>query len=91
MTKAEVISSLATGGAVTQDQAKGIVEDFISMALNSIENSGRFHWPGFGTFTIRHRKSRSIRNPQTNAIMILPETKTIGFRPARAVIESLRG
>ncbi|HEY0883049.1 MAG TPA: HU family DNA-binding protein, partial [Archangium sp.] len=46
-------------------------------------------YPGFGTWSIRTRKARKIRNPQTNEIMKLKATKTIGFRPAKELKDTL--
>ncbi len=41
--------------------------------------------PGFGVFTLRKRKERTIRNPQTNQLMQLPATQTIGFRCSKTI------
>ena len=60
--------------------------DLIERFRAAVEPHG---YPGFGTWSIRTRKARKIRNPQTNEIMKLKATKTIGFRPAKELKATL--
>ena len=55
----------------------------------AVKKDSRFSYPGFGTWSMRTRKARKIRNPQTNEIMKLKATKTIGFRPAKELKDTL--
>jgi DNA-binding protein HU-beta len=54
-----------------------------------VKKDDRFSYPGFGTWSMRSRKARKIRNPQTNEIMKLKASKTIGFRPAKELKATL--
>ncbi len=51
---------------------------------------GRVAIPGFGIFTLRKRKARRVLNPSTKAAMVLPESTTVGFRPAKKLRYSVR-
>jgi len=45
---------------------------------------GSVRLPKFGTFSVRTRKGRTVRNPRTKELMQLPATKVLHFRPAKA-------
>jgi nucleoid DNA-binding protein len=38
--------------------------------------------PNFGTFTVRSRKARKGRNPQTGAAISIKASHTVGFKAA---------
>jgi DNA-binding protein HU-beta len=89
MTKAELVEmvSIQTG------QTKKATAEFIDVVFQNIgeavKQNDRFSYPGFGTWALRTRKARKIRNPQTNEIMKLKATRTIGFRPAKELKDTL--
>ena len=82
MTKSELIETVAA--AIRQP--KRLVAEAVDLAFaeiaRSIHEDERFCMPGFGTFSIRHRKERNGFNPRTNQIMKIPASRTVGFRPA---------
>ena len=43
----------------------------------------------FGTFTVRSRKARKGRNPQTGEEIKIKASKTVGFKPAPTLKTSL--
>ncbi len=47
-----------------------------------IKKEKRFSYPGFGTWTVRNRKARKGRNPQTGEVIKIKASKTVGFRPS---------
>jgi DNA-binding protein HU-beta len=91
MTKAELVEKLYTrwNGQMTKKLVGELVDGvFDNMAL-SIKKEHRFSYPGFGTFVIRNRKARKGRNPQTGEVIKIKASKTVGFRPTRALKDSL--
>jgi DNA-binding protein HU-beta len=54
-----------------------------------VKKSGRFSYPGFGTFTLKKRKGRTGRNPRTGAEIKIAPTKTVGFKPSPDLKKSL--
>jgi len=46
-------------------------------------------WGGLGSFTIRQRRPRKGRNPQTGAELNIPARKAITFSPAKALKQKL--
>lgn len=92
MTKAELVEKVATT-LKHRDLSKAAINE-ISDAIfeclaKGIKKDKRFTYPGFGTYTVRTRKARKGRNPQTGAVINIPASKTIGFRPSPDLKHSL--
>ncbi|HVN64478.1 MAG TPA: HU family DNA-binding protein [Candidatus Binataceae bacterium] len=82
MTKAELIAAVAKSAHQPKKLTAQIIESAFGQIERSIRKEKRFWMPGFGTFTVRKRKTRAGFNPRTNAPMTIPAARTIGFRPA---------
>jgi DNA-binding protein HU-beta len=91
MTKAELIDNVTTkaDGALTKKAAAELVDGLFATLAKTIKKEGRFSYPGFGTWTVRARKSRTGRNPQTGATIKIKASKTVGFKPAKGLKDIL--
>lgn len=89
MTKAELVEAVASQSRLTKKAAAEVLEVVFNNIGKAVKKDARFSYPGFGTWSIRTRKARKIRNPQTNEMMKLKATKTIGFRPAKELKQTL--
>lgn len=89
MTKAELVEVVAQQSRMTKKDAAELLEIVFSNIGKAVKRDARFSYPGFGTWSLRSRKARRIRNPQTNEMMKLKASKTIGFRPAKELKETL--
>lgn len=73
--------------------SKRIVNDILDATFSaigkSIKKEKRFAYPDFGTFTVRNRKARKGRNPQTGEEIKIKASKTVGFKPAPSLKSSL--
>lgn len=92
LTKDDLI--IAVTKAVKDDSvSKRLAGDIIDATFEaigkSIKKEKRFAYPGFGTFTVRTRKARKGRNPQTGEEIKIKASKTVGFKPAPALKNSL--
>ncbi len=86
MTKAELIDTVWNHKGITGDMTKKscgeVIEATFEVMSKSIKKEKRFSYPGFGTWTVRKRKARTGRNPQTGAKITIKASKTVGFKPA---------
>ncbi|HLL53956.1 MAG TPA: HU family DNA-binding protein [Myxococcaceae bacterium] len=89
MTKAELVEQVAQQSKLTKKAAAEILEIVFNNIGKAVKKDARFSYPGFGTWSLRTRKARKIRNPQTNEMMKLKASKTIGFRPAKELKQTL--
>lgn len=89
MTKAELVEVVAAQTKLTKKSAANIIDVVFNNIGKAVKKDTRFSYPGFGTWSVRSRKARKIRNPQTNEMMKLKASKTVGFRPAKELKNSL--
>ena len=92
MTKDELVTAVIKS-CKGDDLTKRLVSDIIDATFEnigkSIKKEKRFAYPSFGTFTVRNRKARKGRNPQTGAEIKIKASKTVGFKPAPTLKSSL--
>lgn len=90
MTKAELLNVIAKSNPdMTKKQVTEVVDAVFDQMTNAIKKDGTFSWPGFGTFKVRKRKARQGRNPQTGETIKIKASKTVGFKPAKAMKDRL--
>ena len=92
MTKDQLVESVKKS-CDGDDISKRLTGDMLDAAFQSIQKAikknKRFSYPGFGTFLVRNRKARKGRNPQTGAEIQIKASKTVGFKPAPKLKNSL--
>jgi len=90
MTKGELVAAVqSSDGDLTKKVAGEIIDCVFTTIAKDIKKSGRFSYPDFGTFTLRKRKARTGRNPQTGEKLKIKASKTVGFKPAPTLKGSL--
>lgn len=82
MTKHELLEAVhaAAGEGLTRQTVADVVNTIFDQIRNSITDDGKFYMPKFGTFSMRDRKARVGRNPQTGEPINIPASKTVGFK-----------
>ncbi len=92
MTKSELIEAVIKS-CKNDELSKRLTTDMIDATFQAIaktiKKEKRFAYPGFGTFTVRSRKARKGRNPQTGEEIKIKASKTVGFKPAPTLKSSL--
>ena len=91
MTKAEFIDQVvkSAGVELSKKDAAGILDTVFGVISGAIKDENRFSYPGFGTFTVKERSARKGRNPRTGDAINIQASKTVGFKPAPSLKESL--
>ena len=81
--------SANAGIQISKKDAEAVIDAAFGVIGESIKTEHRFAYPNFGTFTIRERPARDGRNPQTGANMKIKTSKTVAFKPAPTLRDSL--
>ena len=92
MTKDELVTAVVKsckGDALSKRIVSDVIDATFGVVGRSIKKERRFSYPAFGTFTVRNRKARRGRNPQTAAEIKIKASKTVGFKPAPTLKGSL--
>ncbi len=89
MTKSELINLVHTEATndkysidVTKKATGELIDIIFEQVGKAIEGEERFSYPGFGTFSVKHRKEREGRNPRTKEPITIPASNTVNFKPA---------
>ena len=83
LTKKEIINSIYMQLGYSKKISENLLEDILSIILENLIKNKKVKIPKFGTFAIRHKKSRIGRNPKTLEKKIITERNVILFKPSK--------
>lgn len=83
-----IINRVAEELGVSKTQARKILNTVTDVIAEAIVKGEKVYFPKIGKFVIKDRKARRFRNPKTGEIGIIPEHKTVVFRPSKKIKES---
>ena len=92
MTKDELINAVIKSckdNGLTKRLAGDVIDAAFENISRAIKKEKRFAYPSFGTFSVRNRKARKGRNPQTGEEIKIKDSKTVGIKPAPTLKTSL--
>ena len=88
MNKNDLINSL-TAVLSTRKEAANAVEKIFSEIRKRLQSDERVVISGFGTFYIKHYKSKKLYNPKTDKEIIVPPRRKIKFKPSPILQNSM--
>ena len=83
MTKRDIVLTIASQLAVSQLQAKEIVQKTFDVIIEILVEDGRLELRNFGVFEVKHRKPRKARNPMTGEAVKIPAKSVVTFKPGK--------
>jgi integration host factor subunit beta len=83
MTKSELIEALATRTQLTKSRAELVATCIFDTMTQALERGEGIEIRGFGSFSVRERKSYAGRNPRTGASVPVPEKRVAFFKVGR--------
>ena len=83
LTKKEIINSIYMQLGFSKKILESLLEDFLSILLDELIRNKKVKIPKFGTFILRHKKSRIGRNPKTLEKKIITDRNVVLFRPSK--------
>ena len=90
MTKAEVVSKIASKTGVEKVTTLAIVESFMSEIMRAISENEAVFLRGFGTFKAKKRAKKTGRNIKKNTTIIIPEHHIPSFKPAKIFVQDVK-
>jgi len=82
MTYAELVTSLARSCRLQKNHINRVLRNLALTVPAAVKDGKALRYPKLGTFKLATRKGRTIRNPQTKALMHLPASTTLAFKAA---------
>ena len=89
MNKADLIDAVARF-TKTKKEANAAVDCMIDTITKCLKKKEDVTLIGFGTFTVKKRKARSGRNPQTGATIKIKAKTVPAFRPGKALKDAVK-
>tara|TARA_B100000401_G_C52726210_1_gene681175 strand:- start:582 stop:875 length:294 start_codon:yes stop_codon:yes gene_type:complete len=83
LTKKEIINSIYMQLGYSKKLIENLLEDMFEILLKSLKEKGKVKISNFGTFILRHKKSRVGRNPKTKKEAVISERNVILFKPSK--------
>jgi len=79
MNKQELVEVVAKECEVSKACGEKAVNAILDGIKNGVKKTKEVRLIGFGTFSVRARKARKGRNPQTGAVINIKASKTVKF------------
>lgn len=90
ITKNDLIEIVAKKTNLTNKASREAIQTFLHTVQDSLKRGEKVVLTGFGTFSVRMRKSRIGRNPKTGAKITLAARKTPGFTPGKSFKRTIK-
>lgn len=90
MTKSEIIDMLNEHIGIPKVECARIVESFFDIIKSELENGNPVMISGFGKWTVKAKRERRGRNPQTGQTMPIEARKVVTFKPSTVLREALK-
>jgi DNA-binding protein HU-beta len=90
MTKAEVVSKMASAGGLTKVGAEKALRSLLVSIQGALKRGQAVTLVGFGTFFVSRRKPRKGRDPRTGQPIAIAGGRVPRFRPSRELKKAVR-
>ena len=91
MNKNEFISKLAQQEGIEKKQAEKYAAAFLAALTDALTEGERVQFVGFGSFEVRERAEKKVRNPKTGEPLTAAATKVPVFKPGKALKAAVAG
>jgi DNA-binding protein HU-beta len=91
MNKSELISKVAEKTGQTKKLSEEMVDATLAAITEDLAAGGKVQLLGFGSFEVKDRAARTVRNPKTGEPMDVAASKSASFKPGKALKDALGG
>ena len=89
MTLKQLAAQLAEAQAMPRKQSEAVLAELVGLVVEHLRAGERLWLRGLGVLEVRHRPARQGRNPATGATIQIVASKTLAFRPAKELRETV--
>ncbi len=91
MTKIDIIQDVYEKLGFSKKDAARIVETVFDLIKDSLARGEKIKISGFGNFTVKEKKSRRGRNPQTGNEIEISARRVLTFKSSQVLRKALNG
>lgn len=88
MTKADIVAAVAETG-MTKKEAAAAVDTVIEAITGALKKGDKVSLVGFGSFSVKKRKARTGRNPQTGEAIKIKAKKVPAFSAGKGLKDAV--
>lgn len=89
MTKSDLIDAVTASSGLKKDQASKAVNAVFSVIKDTLTRGESVALTGFGTFNVRDRAARTVRNPTTGGTVNVAKRRVAAFKPGKGLRDSV--
>ena len=89
VTKKDLVTHVAENADITKKQAGIAVDAVLDGIKNTLSRGNKVSLVGFGTFSVKHRKSRTGVNPHTKKKMTYPAKSVPKFKAGKGLKDAV--
>jgi DNA-binding protein HU-alpha len=89
MKKPELVAAIAEQTGLTKEKSAEILNIVTDEITNAMVKNDPISLIGFGSFSVRSRSARTGKNPQTGKAIQIAASKTVGFKPGKALKDAV--
>jgi integration host factor subunit alpha len=89
MTKIDIVNSVYENLDISKKDSIRIVESVFEIIKDELDKGKAVKISGFGKWTVKAKKKRRGRNPQTGKEMMIDARKVITFKPSNVLRDAL--
>lgn len=89
MTKIDIVNSVCENLDISKKDSVRIVESVFEIIKDELDKGKAVQISGFGKWTVKAKKKRTGRNPQTGEALMIDERKVITFKPSNVLRDAL--
>ena len=91
MNKNEFIAKVAQQEGIEKKLADKYTTAFLNALTDALISGEKVQFVGFGSFEVKERAEKKVRNPQTGEALVAPATKVPAFRAGKALKDAIAG
>ena len=89
-TRNDIIEAISENVGLSLSDSSLIIEEIFQFILNELEKGEDVKISSFGTFSVRHKKSRIGRNPKTGVEVPVTERNVVTFSSSNVLKSSFK-
>ena len=89
-TRNDIIEAISDNVGVSLSESSLIIEEIFEFILNELEKGEDVKISSFGTFSVRHKRSRIGRNPKTGVEVPITERNVVTFSSSNVLKSSFK-
>jgi integration host factor subunit alpha len=90
MTKIELIDLICSELGYPKSEAARIVDTFFGIIKDELAEGNEVMISGFGKWSVKEKRQRRGRNPQTGDTIVIDARKVVGFKPSVRLREKVQ-